>query len=142
MNLSRQPIEIPVEIAEPTTGMLKAVLSELIEQLQALHESGQQHVIDLNSLPMSDSDKRELENRLAKGEVSIVLSTLGNSQIFETAFSGIWWVKHYDPDEKLIAEFIEVTYIPEIIKSHPDDIKQAVFALKKIIDDSETGEEV
>ncbi len=142
MNLSRPLIDIPVTIAEPSTGMSKAVLSELFEQLLVLEQTGQSHVIDLNSLPMSDSDKQGLEKLLGKGEVSITLSTIGDSQIFETAYSGIWWVKHFSPDEKLLAELIEITIIPEIIKSHPDDIKHAVNALKKIIDDSESGEEV
>ncbi len=142
MNLSRPSIDIPITIAEPSTGMSRAVLSELFEQLLALEETGQSHVIDLNSLPMSDSDKRDLKHLLGEGEVSITLSTIGDSQIFETAYSGIWWIKHFSPDEKLIAELIEITNIPEIIKSHPDDMKQAANALKKIIDDGESGEEV
>ncbi|MCP4075641.1 MAG: hydrogenase expression/formation protein [Gammaproteobacteria bacterium] len=142
MNSSKLAIEIPLEIAEPTTGMVQAVLRELLEHVELLAESGQQHVIDLTSLPLNDSDKRELENVLGKGEISVTLSTLGDSRIIETGINGIWWIKHFSPNEKLLAELIEITPFPEIIKSHPDDIKQAVFELKKLIEINESGEEV
>ncbi|MBT3205548.1 MAG: hypothetical protein HOM14_20530 [Gammaproteobacteria bacterium] len=142
MNPSKLAIEIPLEIAEPTTGMVQAVLRELLEHVELLIKSGQQHVIDLTSLPLNDSDKRELKNLLGKGEVSITLSTLGDSKIFETGINGIWWIKHFNPNEQLLAELIEITTIPEIIKSHPDDIEQAAFELKKLIENNESGEEV
>lgn len=136
------PIELPVEVAEPGTGMARAVLSELVEHLQLLAEQGLQHVIDLTSLPMNSTDKRELEDLLGRGEVSVILSTIGDSQIFETRYSGIWWIKHYTVDQQLISELIEITQIPEIIKSHSDDIQQAADEIKKIIDNDVTGEQV
>lgn len=138
---SRLSIQIPVEVAGPSTGLAQAVVTELIEHLAVLANSGRLHVIDLTSLPMTGSDKSELERLLGKGEVSITLSTIGDSYIYETAFSGIWWIKHYSADDRLIAELIEVTPIPDIIKSHPDDISKAAIDLAKVIVD-ESGEAV
>jgi len=124
------PLELPIEVSEPKTGMAQAVLSELVEQLQELADHGEPHVIDLTSLPMTTTDKHELETLLGKGEVQVTLSTLGESQIIETAYSGVWWIKHFSADNKLLAELIEVSTIPEIIKSHPDDITQAASNIK------------
>jgi len=135
------PIELPIEIAQPRTGLAQAVLAELSEHLPALVESDTPHVIDLTSLPMTDSDKRELESLLGKGEVSITVSTIGDSQIFETGFNGIWWVKHYSSDAKLLSELIEITRVPEIIKSHSDDIEQSAIELRNLIASDETGEQ-
>ena len=131
------PLNIAVDVSEPTTGMAQAVFNELVDKLQELAENAKQHVIDISSLPLSDSDKQQLETLLGQGEVQVTLSTIGESRIVETAYSGIWWVKHYTADDKLISELIEITRIPEIIKSHPDDIQHAANAIKKIIVNSE-----
>lgn len=135
-------LDIPLEIAEPNTGMAQAILAELIQHLPELALSGTQHVIDLTSLPMTESDKRELESLLGRGEVSVTLETIGDSQIFETGYSGIWWVRHYTADKQLISELLEIATVPEIIKSHPEDVQASAVALKKLIDPDETGEPV
>ncbi len=127
-----KPDDFKVEVIEPKTGMIQAVLSELVEQLQELADHAKQHVIDLSSLPLTTSDKKELEKLLGQGEVQATLSTLGKSQIIETAYHGVWWIKHYSPDEKLLSELIEITSIPEIIKSHPEDIRQAAYEITNI----------
>ncbi|MBC8212087.1 MAG: hydrogenase expression/formation protein [Gammaproteobacteria bacterium] len=126
----KTPLNLPIEIAAPSTGMAQAVLHELAGHLQQLIESGKTEVIDLTSLPMSSSDKQQLETQLGKGEVDITLTTIGESRIFETAYSGIWWIRHYTADQHLIAELIEICSVPQIIKSHPADMQQALSRLK------------
>jgi len=136
-------INLPIEIAEPSTGMVQAVLSELMQHLQQLVESGLTHVIDLSSLPMSGSDRTQLETLLGNGEAQVILTTIGESRIIETAYSGIWWVRHYNLEQQLLAELIEIAQVPEIIKSHPADIRQALHRLKTTIELSDqTGEQV
>jgi len=130
-------LKIPIEVIQPSTGMAQAVLTELAEHLDLLAKTGKTHVIDLNSLPMNITDKQELQHFLGQGEVNITLITIGDSKIFETAYSGIWWIKHYSADEKFISEFLEVTSIPEIIKSHVGDIQQAANELKSVINHDE-----
>ena len=123
-------LNIPVEISQPASGMLPSVLSDLIQHLQNFIEKGQPHSIDLARQPLTSIDLIELEKLLGKGELSITLSTIGDSEIFETAFSGIWWVKHYTADQILISQFIEITNIPDIIKSQPEDMQLALSRLK------------
>ena len=127
-------LNIPVEVSQPGTGMADAVLNELLDHLRAFIASKQSHVIDLSSLPLSETDKRELEKRLGQGEIEATLSSMGDSKIFETKYSGIWWVKHYTTDGVLIAEFIEITTVPDILKSHGDDIQQSITELEKLIE--------
>ncbi len=126
-------IKLPVEVVQPSTGMAQAVLVELAEHLALLAKTGDTHVIDLSSLPINETDKQELKDFLGQGEVDITLSTIGESKIFETAYSGIWWIKHYSVDEKFISEFLEVTSVPQIIKTHVDDIQQAAIKLINVI---------
>ena len=138
-------LQLKVEVTEPATGMAQAVLRELAEHLPALSSHGRTHQVDLTSLPMSSGDKQELASTLGQGEVEITLNTIGASRIYETAYSGIWWVKHYSTDEQLIAEMIEVAVIPEIIKSQAADIELAANALNQLteqLDSSiETGDD-
>lgn len=136
------PLNLPVEIAEPSTGMAQAVFNELADRLQAFAEHGDRHVIDLTSLPMTSTDRQQLAEMLGQGEVKITLSTIGDSEIYETAYSGIWWIKHYSADQQLLSELIEVGALPEIVASQPEDIQQAAEAIKNIIDTDETGEQV
>jgi hydrogenase-1 operon protein HyaF len=134
------PLQIPIEINHSSSGMAQALFTELAQHLQQLLDQGTEHTIDLFSLPVSDQDKQELEQLLGKGEVEITLTTVGESRIYETAYNGIWWVRHYAADELLISEFIEVSRIPEIIKSHPSDVALSADRMKKIINQDEGGE--
>jgi hydrogenase-1 operon protein HyaF len=134
------PLQIPVEINHGSSGMARALFNELAQHLQQLVDQGNEHTVDLFSLPVTGQDKQELEQLLGKGEVDITLTTVGESRIFETSYNGIWWVRHYAADELLISEFIEVSWIPEIIKSHPSDVALSADRIKKIIQQDEGGE--
>ncbi len=138
--MSAQALNIPIEISPPDSGMSAALISELAEHLQQLASNGTTQTIDLTSLPISDLERRELENTLGRGEVEITLDTIGLSRIHETAFSGIWWIKHYSADDHLIAEQIEVCLVPEIIQSHPQDILQASRQLQQLGREENPGE--
>ncbi len=133
-------LNIPIEIRHSSGSMASALFNELAQHLQQLVEQGTEHTVDLFSLPISDEDKQELEQMLGKGEVEVTLNTVGQSLIFETSYSGIWWVRHYAADELLISEFIEVSWIPEIIKSHPSDAALSADRMKKIINQDEGGD--
>ena len=118
-------LPIAVEVTTPSSSMVQALLCELAQHLQNLAQHDQSQTIDLSSLPISDADRCELERLLGRGEVEITLNTLGQSLIHETTYSGIWWIKHFSADDKLLSELIEVSRVPAIIHSHPDDIAVA-----------------
>ncbi|MBF0220596.1 MAG: hydrogenase expression/formation protein [Gammaproteobacteria bacterium] len=94
-----------------------ALLQELLTLQQRLLKQGESAAIDLHTLPLSPSDRDRLRNFLGHGEVAITLNALGHSEIYETAFAGIWWTTHYSESGTLIAEQLEVTLLPAMVSS-------------------------
>lgn len=111
-------------------GNGRAVLREIETLLGALVEKGEEGSIDLSSLPLTPEDYDLLEETLGEGEVTAEVNSLGPSRIHETGIPGVWWVTHYNDDDEVMAEFIEVTYCPEILLTPEDDVKDGLEALR------------
>ena len=113
------------------TGLAAAVLQEITQLLAKLADTGAAGSIDLRSLPMTDADRDELEERLGRGEVQADLSVAGTSQVWETGYSGVWWIRHLGAGDKIAAEEIAVTNVPEILVSHSADIAAAASRIRR-----------
>jgi len=111
--------------------MAAAVLQEITQLLAKLADTGAAGSIDLRSLPMTDADRDELEERLGRGEVQADLRVAGNSQVWETGYSGVWWIRHLGTGDKIAAEEIAVTNVPEILVSHRADIATAASRIRR-----------
>jgi len=118
-------------LSDRATGMARSVLSEISRMLEALADSGEPGSIDLRSLPLSDSDRKELEELLGHGEVRADLEIAGASEVWETAYAGVWWIRHKGAGEKIATEEIAVCRIPEILITHPVDIEAAAGRLRQ-----------
>jgi hydrogenase-1 operon protein HyaF len=116
--------------ADFSTGMAKSLVREIAGLLDALAKTGETAVVDLRSLPMTDTDREELEDALGRGDVAIALDVAGHSEIWETGYAGVWWVRHYGGDDRIAAERIEITAVPEIIVTHGADIAAAAARLR------------
>jgi hydrogenase-1 operon protein HyaF len=57
------------------------------------------------------------------------LNALGKSNIHETGLAGVWLVEHFNMDGQLVGKFIEITAIPAILKSQPEDIREGLEKL-------------
>jgi len=112
-----------------TTGMAWSVLTEIGQMLKILAEKGKAGSIDLRSIPMTDADREHLEEILGRGEVRAELDLAGASEVWETAYAGVWWVRHRGAGNKIACEEIAVTPIPEILLTHPVDIEAAAARL-------------
>ena len=110
-----------------------ALLREISAALAAYVETGQTAVIDLKSLPMLDADRAALADLLGDGEVTATLDVAGESEVRETGYAGVWWVRHFGADRRLAAEQIEITAIPEILLAHRDDIAAAADRLAETL---------
>ena len=100
-------------------------------------------VIDKHALPAAvgtDADLLELETMLGKGEVEASLSVLGQTQVWETGYAGVWWVRHFAANQQTASEQIAITPLPEILISHPEDISAATDRLRKELAQSDHGE--
>ena len=118
-------------LSDRATGMALSVLAEIGRMLEALSESGQAGAIDLRSLPLSDVDRAQLEEVLGRGEVRAELDIAGESEVWETTYPGVWWIRHRGTDRKIATEEISVCAIPEILMTHPVDIKAAAGRLRE-----------
>ena len=118
-------------LSDRATGMALSVLAEIGRMLEALSESGQAGAIDLRSLPLSDVDRAQLEEVLGRGEVRAELDIAGESEVWETTYPGVWWIRHCGADRKIATEEISVCAIPEILMTHPVDIKAAAGRLRE-----------
>lgn len=122
------------------TGNLTPLLHEIRHALARWLENGQTHIIDLRTLPMSPGEEQRLLDILGRGEIDAALSALGDSEILETAYSGVWLVTHHNDSGDLIGRYIEVCEIPEILKSQSEDAGLALQRLDELLSNAEVIE--
>lgn len=131
-------------IAALESGELKpsaqalALLQEIQDMLTALVEQDERNSIDLRSLPLAPGDYEFLSTFLGEGEVSASVHSLGLSEIKETGYSGVWWLKHYNTEEEIVAELIEVTPLPDILKTQTPDLNQGLGVLQSLLEKLKT----
>jgi hydrogenase-1 operon protein HyaF len=118
--------------AEFRTGMADSLLREISEHLDVLARTGECSAIDLRSLPITAADRSELEERVGHGDMEALLTAAGSSEIWETRYAGVWWVRHMGAGGRIAAERIEITSCPEILISDAADI---AAASKKLAED-------
>lgn len=111
-------------------GGVVAVLHEVAALLERLHEHGEPGSVDLATMPMAPAEHERLRSTLGTGEVSAEIRSEGLSSVRETAVHGVWWVEHRDPADRTLAEFIEITTVPEILRSHHADIGAGLERLR------------
>ncbi len=111
-------------------GLADAVLRELAVLLDALaHDAQFSDAVDLHSLPLDDAAREQLRQRLGRGEVEARLELAGPSSIVETAYAGLWWVRHADADGHTVFEQIVVARVPQLLLAHDIDIVAAAQRL-------------
>lgn len=112
-----------------STGMAMSLMQEIAERLGILAEGGEPHAIDLLGIPMSKRDRDELEAMLGRGEVEVTLDVAGASRLWETQYSGVWWIRHFGEGERVASERIEIVSVPEILSAHRLDMAAAAQRL-------------
>jgi hydrogenase-1 operon protein HyaF len=117
-----------------TTGMTRSVMSEISTLLERLAEHGEESAIDLRSLPLTEADRAQLEELLGRGEVRAELILAGESEVWETAYPGAWWIRHRGAGGKIASEEIAVCRIPEILVTHPVDIEAAAARIRDALE--------
>ena len=124
-------VETPQYQQEYETGNLQSILSEIKFALEQLLEQKKTHIIDLRAMPWSAGEEEKLEKYLGRGEISVEMNAFGKSLFYETQFNGIWIITHYNPDDEIISKLIEITYMPEMIISQEDDVKDSLERIGK-----------
>ena len=126
---------IPVS-AEVATGNVEPLLHEIRHALKRLVKGEEGTVIDLKRLPLAPGEEERIEATLGLGEVRAEVDALGPTLIQETSYPGVWLVTHRNADDLVVARFIEVTYLPELLKSQRADIESGINKLESELADS------
>jgi len=130
---------IPVSV-EPTGASPRAwgnslpILHEIRHGLIRLAESGERTLIDLNAMPFGPGDEDRLIGLLGRGEVEAKIDALGPTRVWETAVPGVWLIDHRNLEDQRLALHIEIAMVPEILRTQPEDARDAVSKLDACIE--------
>ncbi|MCX7192795.1 MAG: hypothetical protein NTY60_04110 [Proteobacteria bacterium] len=120
-----------------SVGNIRALMNEIVACLEKLDRDDEIGMIDLNSLPFSPGEYEALRQTLGQGEVSIRIEAIGPSEIIETHYPGVWWVTHYNVEGDIVADAIEIAWLPQIIRSQPEDVRAGLARLKAQLNDQD-----
>jgi len=124
---SLDAINIKVETA---TGNVEPLLHEIRHALKRVATGKEGTVIDLRRLPLAPGEEERIEAALGKGEVRAELDALGPTVIQETSYAGVWLVTHRNTEQEVVARFIEVTRMPELLMAQEADIERGISRLE------------
>jgi len=132
--MSLENITITVETADAfSIGNVSALLSEIAACLAKLIATDETSVIDLQSLPFAPGEYEQLRQTLGQGEVTARIEAIGISEVIETRCPGVWWLTHYNVEGDIVADVIEITPIPEMLKSQPEDVRAGLDRLNAML---------
>ena len=125
---------IPLKVKSSPKGVtigggVKAIGFEILSYLERFLENGETAAVDMRGLPMAPDEYEELLAMLGQGELDLTIEMAGTTRIRETAFSGVWWIQHKGPDDRIQSEYIEINRIPDFLCAQTDQIEDAVREL-------------
>jgi hydrogenase-1 operon protein HyaF len=130
------PIKVVTSAQSDGLSIARTLLHEIEAMLKKLLNTGQNGTLDLRALPTLGEDGYQfLKEKLGLGEVSARIQSFGRSEIQETAYPGIWWVSHYNQDDDILTEIIEVNFLPELLKSPIDDVALGQVKLGQLLNE-------
>jgi len=131
-----------IQIGNELTWNVRPIMHEIRHALRKLVETGESSIIDLRSIPLAPGEEETIIDTLGCGEVHAKLNALGPSEIHETRFAGVWLITHFNEENSVIGRFIEITAIPDILKSQQEDMTVSLDLLESELDqDPGTNEE-
>lgn len=110
-------------------GNALPILHEIRHGLHRLSETGEATIIDLRAIPFGPGDEERLLALLGRGEVEAHLDALGPTRVWESAFPGVWVVDHRNAQDERLVLHIEVSSVPEILRSQVEDVADALTRL-------------
>lgn len=115
------------------------ILTEIRHALAALVERGEETTIDLGAMPFGPGDLERLTETLGEGEVEATLTAGGTSRLRETGVSGVWMIEHLGENGRVQSRFVEVAYVPALLKTTSEDVTEGLAALSAKLGEDATG---
>lgn len=125
---------MPADRIGADSPLVRSLAGEIAEALGVFLRGGAPAAIDLRGLPMSEADRAALESWLGEGEVKATLDVAGRSEVKETRFAGVWWVRHFGAGDHVAAERIEIVSVPAILVADAADMAVALRRLNEELD--------
>jgi hydrogenase-1 operon protein HyaF len=120
--------------AEGTASVgIMAILQQIAEMLETLAASGESDMIDLQDAQLAPQEYEMLREALAEGEVHAAIDAVEPAEVRETMYPGVWWFTQYNVEGDIVADIIEVTSLPEVLKAHADDVVDGLARLKEFL---------
>lgn len=118
----------------PAPGVINApaLLAEIAAQ--AARPPGDAHVINLSLLPFGPEDAAWLDERLGRGDVTLLSRGYGNCRITATGIARVWWVQYFNSQDALILNTIEISDVPEVARASSEDLRDSAERLAEVID--------
>ncbi|MBK1717281.1 hydrogenase expression/formation protein [Thiocystis violacea] len=125
----------PVLDEPPPDGLVsaRAILTEAKEQAERWRPGAEPYVINLTLLPHSEQDLSYLERALGQGPTSILSRGYGKCRITSTGLRNGWWVRHFNSDDRLILDTIEIVDLPAAALAAQEDFEDSAKRLAEII---------
>lgn len=111
--------------------MTRAVLTEILEHLRHLHDTGETARIDVRRLPLPAGGLEALVAELGRGEVDATMRGVGSCEFLETRLSGVWWVTQKNGAGDTVGQFIEIALVPELLSCNRKEVAESVSELGK-----------
>ena len=135
MSLDAIPVHVVTAGEGGLSGNAPPLLRELLDCVRRLLSDAEPSSIDLTALPLTPADLDWLRDKLGQGEVTVTLDAHGESTLEETACPGVWWVTHRNEQGAVIAQFIEVAFVPELVWAQAEDVEIGSEYLELLIAD-------
>jgi hydrogenase-1 operon protein HyaF len=90
---------------------------------------------------MTEDDLQQLRDVLGVGEVTATVHAMGATELEETAYPGVWWASYFGADGDLVAERIELAWVPEILVTQAADARAGLQQLVGALPEMPQGEE-
>lgn len=129
-SISTIPVRVEQNPTQEDFAIAESVLHEIHALLRRLLAEGEGGAIDLRAWPdLNQASFGLLEKCLSVGEVSAVITGIGRTDIRETAYAGVWWLVYRNENGDIVTETIQVTEVPDILKSQRADIERGLKQL-------------
>ncbi len=112
--------------------LISALLWEIAAGLRGFAETGASAAIDLGGLPLERADREALDETLGRGEITATLEAAGSSEVWETAYAGVWRVRHFGGDHVAVDQ-IEIGPCPKILLADRRDAGAAARRLTETL---------
>lgn len=111
----------------------RVVLAEVSERSSTWRRGDDPHVVNLTLLPHSPQDLAYLDQHLGGGAVSLLSRGYGACRIESTGLRHCWRVRHFNSDDRLILDTLEVVDVPAAALAAQEDIEDSAERLADIL---------